>query len=159
MEWTQDYIEDTAAQFALETGIRRDILFGLIEIESSWNPFQIRTEESFFRRYLQNKERQDLLGWVPSPRQVPTLATELRGRSMSWSVMQIMGDRARMEGFDDPWFTKLIIPEVGLKYGCRFLVRLFEKHDGDIRKVADGWNGGSDLTYADRWLEAAKKYA
>jgi soluble lytic murein transglycosylase-like protein len=93
--------------------------------ESRGDLYAIRYEPGFFRRYLEGKDTSQLPGTFP--RAIPTPATELRLRAHSFGLMQIMGNTARLIGFDGRYLTELLDPEINLELGARYLQRCWER--------------------------------
>jgi soluble lytic murein transglycosylase-like protein len=110
------YIQEAA----LDAGLPISIVTGIVCQESSGNPNATRYEPGFFRRYIQK------LGIG---------GEEGKGRSTSWGLMQLMGQCAREIGFTGPFHT-LLIPEIGLYWGCKQLLRFRDRHF-----TAHGWAG------------------
>ncbi|RMD52241.1 lytic transglycosylase domain-containing protein [Candidatus Parcubacteria bacterium] len=134
-----DYVLFYAAKYNL----REDIIRAIVWKESSGNTFAIRYEPMFFTRYIASKSKQALGGhW---PREI-TERTERVCRAMSWGAMQVMGQTAREIGFTG-LLPELCLPEIGVKYGCKYLKSLFDKADAetliDKYKLAVAkYNGG-----------------
>lgn len=132
---------------ALRYGLDPLLIAAVIEQESKGNIYATRYEPKFFQKYIQPKNRQDLPGYIPDS--LPTLDTERRLRSMSFGLMQVMGETMRERGFDADYLTELFDPETNLEWGCGFLKHLIEKH-GDAKSALLAWNGGGDPQYANK---------
>jgi soluble lytic murein transglycosylase-like protein len=118
------------------------IVCGICEKESSWNPWAIRYEADFQKRYVQ------ALGLDP---------TITVARSISWGLMQTIGQSVREIGYVDD-FPKLCDPATGLEWGCKlFLVKL-EAAGGNYEKALLLWNGGGDAAYPASVIALAEKY-
>lgn len=128
-------------------GLRSDIVMAVVIQESACNTLAHRDEPAFFETYLKGKKLKDLSGWVPSkPGDIgqPSIATELRGRSQSWGLMQCMGDTARWcAKLTNPYFTALTIPEIGLDAGCRILQHYLHQEKGNYTRALARYNAGS----------------
>lgn len=131
------------------TGITPMLLAAVIHQESRGNPYAVRYEPAFFKKYLETKTRKTLEGHVPS---VCSFETEVRMRSTSFGLMQIMGQVARERGFKAEFLTELIDPATNLKWGSEFLQTLLLKH-GDTEKALLRWNGGGNKDYGKEVLE------
>jgi soluble lytic murein transglycosylase-like protein len=118
------------------------LVCGVVEDESSWNPWEFRYEPNFRILYVARLELD------------PTAEI---GRSCSWGLLQIMGQTARERGFVGP-FPQLCDPEIGLERGCDYLADRFKVAAGDVSKALELWNGGADKGYATRVLGRAVKY-
>lgn len=137
------YLSKIVNEQALAHDLRPDIVMALITKESHANPFANRLEPHYVER-LAKKERHELSGWVPQSSQVPNLDTEKNNRSMSWGLMQIMGDTARWIGrVEDPFLTILIDPERNIDVGCRVLSYYLGKENGNYTRALARYNAGS----------------
>ena len=109
----------------------------VVEVESEFNPWAVRYEHAFFSRYIAGKD-------IVRPRAPCSRATEERLVACSFGLMQILGQTAREIGFDGTFLTELCIPEAGLKWGCRYLGILFDRHGDDgLDAVVAAYNAGS----------------
>ena len=71
-----------------------------------------------------------------------TLETEKVFQQTSWGLMQVMGGTARWLGFRGQ-LPELTNVNVGLKWGCLYLSRLFNKYEGDAESAVAAYNAGS----------------
>lgn len=111
--------------------------------ESAWNPYAIRYEPAFRSRYVAP------LGLPP---------TEEVARSVSWGLMQVMGQVAREHGFGGKFLSALCEPEAGLETGCTALAAKIEIAGGDIARALSLWNGGANPLYVQEVLAKLEKY-
>ena len=103
---------------ALAHNLRTDIVACVIIQESGGDPFAIRWEPAFYNAHLAGKAAHDLSGFVPSPS--PNLSTELLQRSMSFGLMQVLGDTARWCAKSTfPYLTVLCDPDKGVDAGVQ----------------------------------------
>lgn len=117
------------------------LVCAIIEQESAWNPHAIRYEPGFRTRYVAP------LGLPP---------TEEIARSISWGLMQVMGQVAREHGFTGKFLSALCDPTLGLDIGCAALASKIStaQKSGqgiDASEIACAlalWNGGSNPNYA-----------
>jgi len=119
------------------------LVCAVVEQESSWDPHAMRYEPSFRSRYV-------------APLHLPP--TEEVARSISWGLMQVMGQVAREYGFNGKFLSALCEPEAGLMLGCVVLAGKLGRASGD---VADGlalWNGGANSNYPGEVLARIAKY-
>lgn len=133
---------------ALQTGISQDLLAAVIHQESAGNPFAVRYEPAFLKKYLETKTRKTIGGHVPSR---CSFETEVHMRATSFGLMQLMGQVARERGFQGEFLTELLDPATNLKWGAEFLQTLLHKHD-TTQKALLRWNGGGDPDYAKKVL-------
>src|ERR1700719_1309233 len=108
------------------------LVCAVVEQESSWNARAMRYEPFFRTRYVAR------LG-LP--------ATEEIARSISWGLMQVMGQVAREHGFDGKFLSALCDPAIAIDTGCRVLSAKISLVGGDIDRGLSLWNGGADPVY------------
>lgn len=142
---TQGDMIALAKQTAQRHALAPEIVCAVCEQESSWNPWAIRFEPAFERRYIR-----PALTVAPS--------TEELALAMSWGLMQVMGETAREHGFDGSFLTNLCDPAMGLEFGCRVLSRKFDLSSGNIMRGLFLWNGGSNAKYPLQVFDKAKRY-
>jgi soluble lytic murein transglycosylase-like protein len=128
-----------AAEHALDPAL----VCAVIEQESAWDHFAIRYEPAFRSRYVAP------LGLAP---------TEEVARSISWGLMQVMGQVAREHGFAGKSLAALVDPSTGLAFGCAVLAAKISAAAGDIPRALELWNGGANPDYAREVLERVGKY-
>lgn len=121
-------------------GISFATVAAIVWQESRGDPLAHRYEDEFYKRYVEAKDRAELIGHVPHG--IPTLATEKRDRAYSWGLMQIMGQTARETGFTEDNLTALLDPSLNLDIGCKFLAKLHKKHK-TLYGVLAAYNGSS----------------
>ncbi|HKN60650.1 MAG TPA: transglycosylase SLT domain-containing protein [Candidatus Acidoferrales bacterium] len=119
------------------------VVCAVADQESSWNPYAIRYEPAFRSRYVAP------LGLPP---------TEEVARSISWGLMQVMGQVAREHGFSGKFLSALCDPESGLEAGCTALAAKIEIADGDITRALSLWNGGANPLYVQEVLAKLESY-
>lgn len=134
----------TIQQAAFDTGISVPLLASVIHQESGGNPFAVRYEPAFLKKYLESKTRKTIGGYVPTK---CSWQTEVQMRATSFGLMQIMGQVARERGFSGEFLPELCDPATNLKWGSEFLQMLLHKHD-TTEKALLRWNGGGDPDYA-----------
>lgn len=134
---------DAAARHGLSAGI----LCGLIERESSWDPWSIRYEDGFFTRYIEKLIAQHLLN---DP-------TEERARAFSWGLGQVMGEEARERGYSGH-LAMLCDPPTGVEWTAIVLARKLELASGNLARGLQGYNGGGNPNYAAEVQTLADKY-
>lgn len=124
---------------ALDAGLPISIVAAIVCQESSgWTNRKPRYEPGFFRRYILK---------------IPGIGTEERkGRATSWGPMQVMGQTAREMGYTAP-FQNMLVLEIGLYWGCRYLKRLkiryYDKHGWG--GVIAAYNAGSPRMKGERY--------
>lgn len=134
------------------------IICGLIERESFWNTYAIRSESEsgFVARY--GAAYADLV------RKSAQKADDHWFRFedifyASYGLMQVMYPVALELGAEFRFPTELCDPEMGIEWGCRILRKKLEIAKSDIVKALLFYNGGGNKNYASEILALAKKYA
>src|ERR1700741_1600143 len=115
---TKDEMIVIARQTAAKYMLAPEIVCGICDKESTWNPWAIRYEPGFLREYVEKLKLKSL--------------TETTARSISWGVMQVMGDEARERGFTGQFLSELCDPAMGIEYGCRALQHRMAMHAGNL---------------------------
>jgi hypothetical protein len=133
-------------------GLPADVVAGLVLTESSGNPWAIRVERGFWRRYYEGVKANVLRSksayddkWI----KYPDIA------SCSYGLCQIMLPVAWENGFIPKFPTELLDPEDNIDLGCKILSRHLHRV-GSIHKALLRYNGGGDPEYPHRVMEAAK---
>ncbi len=130
---------------------------GLIERESSWNTYAVRSESEsgFAARYgaayaeLVRKSAQKADNhWFKFEDLFYA----------SYGLCQVMYPVALELGAQLRFPTELCDPEIGIEWGCRILRKKLDAAKGDIVKALLYYNGGADPDYPAKVLAAAKKY-
>lgn len=128
--------------------IERWLVLAVIAQESLGNPYAIRPEPAFWRRYGEGfalKAKGHAKRWC----RFPDVA------SASYGLMQTLYVTAVELGFDEEYPTALCEPAVGIFYGCKKLRQCFTRAQGEtepIRRALLFYNGGGDHEYDDRVL-------
>lgn len=135
-------IDQMVQEAALDAGLPISVVRGVVQQESQGFPKATRYEPGFYLQYI-------CKGWVATLLKKLKLgldSAEAKGRATSWGLMQVMGQSAREMGFTGP-FSDLLIPEVGLYWGCKHLAikkRLYFARYG-WAGVLSAYNAGSPL--------------
>jgi len=119
------------------------LVCAVVEQESAWDAHAIRYEPAFRTRYVAP------LGLPP---------TEEVARSISWGLMQVMGQVAREHGFTGKFLSALCDPAAGLDVGCAVLAVKVSSADGEIARALTLWNGGANPDYAPQVLARIASY-
>ena len=132
------------------------LVCAVVEQESAWDAHAIRYEPAFRTRYVAP------LGLPP---------TEEVARSISWGLMQVMGQVAREHGFSGKFLSALCEPAAGLDIGCAVLASKLVAAAGpqqlgqgiplDENLIARAlllWNGGANPDYASQVLARLSHY-
>jgi soluble lytic murein transglycosylase-like protein len=119
------------------------LVCAVVEQESAWDTHAIRYEPGFRTRYVAP------LGLPP---------TEEVARSISWGLMQVMGQVAREHGFGGKFLSALCDPAAGLDIGCAVLDAKLSSADSQIARALELWNGGANADYASQVLARVARY-
>lgn len=116
-------VRSAAAAHGLEPALVKAIVLA----ESDGKTAAYRYEPGFWLRYMADK---------------PEYRNAIPQRvSASYGLMQVMYTTARQHGFiGDP--EHLMVPDVGLKYGCRHMAYLITECQGDVEMALAQYNGG-----------------
>jgi soluble lytic murein transglycosylase-like protein len=120
------------------------LVCAIVEQESSWDAHAIRFEPAFRARYV-------------APLRLPL--TEEIARSISWGLMQVMGQVAREFGFTETSLAELCAPEIGIEFGCRVLAARLARAKGDVPAALLAWNGGAHANYPAEVLARTRNYS
>jgi len=140
---TIDELKDKARYYARLHDLDGSLVCAVIEQESNWATWSIRFEPDFETRYVVKLH----LG-----------PTECTARSISWGLMQLMGECAREMGFEGK-LASLCDPDIGLEWGCRHLKAKLDAHGGDVTAGLLAWNGGGNPDYAAEAMARMDKYS
>ncbi len=136
-------LETLARKAAAAAGLDAAIVCAICERESSWDPWTIRYEPDFRSRY------------VAPLHLTPTIEV---ARSVSWGLMQLMGQTARELGYMEQ-LPKLCDPATGLYWGCRKFAECLERAGkNNNEKALLDYNGGANPAYPYDVLTRAAKY-
>jgi soluble lytic murein transglycosylase-like protein len=129
----------TASNHALDPAL----VCAVVEQESAWDTHAIRYEPAFRTRYV-------------APLKLPP--TEEIARSVSWGLMQVMGQVAREHGFSGKFLSALCEPGAGLDIGCTVLAAKISSAGGEVPHALLLWNGGANPDYPAQVLARVGKY-
>jgi len=132
-----------ARTIAAQRSLDPALVCAVVEQESSWDTFAIRYEPAFRTRYV-------------VPLALP--ASEEIARSISWGLMQVMGQSARQHGFTAKSLAALCDPAAGLAIGCAVLASKIAQASGEVAHALQLWNGGAHPDYAAEILARLPKY-
>jgi soluble lytic murein transglycosylase-like protein len=149
---TQDQLVTLAKTTAQSHNLYVELICAICERESTWNPYEIRFESGWYDR----KDWPQLLTQSKYPR-FCSVSTEIAARSMSWGLMQTLGQSVREIGFAD-WMPQLSDPLTGLDWGCQLFARKLELAKGNVPEALLLWNGGANKSYPQEILDLTGKY-
>jgi soluble lytic murein transglycosylase-like protein len=84
--------------------------------------------------------------------------TEEIARSISWGLLQLMGQVAREHGFQRPFLSALCDPSAGLTMGCIVLAAKLAAAGGNVPRALALWDGGGNPEYAGQVLARVARY-
>lgn len=122
-------IKEVAEKYSIPVNLVKAVVF----CESADNTFAIRYEPHY--KWLYKPK-------YFSSRNIISDATEIEAQKTSWGLMQVMGAVARERGFTGAYLSELVMPEVGLEYGCKHLKLYYNKYKNWKDAVAS-YNAGS----------------
>ncbi|HUJ33275.1 MAG TPA: lytic transglycosylase domain-containing protein [Candidatus Acidoferrum sp.] len=131
-----------AQQAAQRHQLDEDLVCAVIEQESGWDTYAIRYEPAFRARYVAP------LGLPP---------TEEIARSISWGLMQVMGQVAREFGYTGG-MAALCAPLNGIETGAKVLNHKVACAHGNVREALLAWNGGANPKYPDEVFARTANY-
>lgn len=131
-----------ARAIAEKHGLDPVLVCAVIEQESAWDTWAIRAEPAFDERYVKPLHKTPTEEW---------------GRSISWGLMQLMGEAARERGYTGP-FAQLCDPATGLEWGCVHLKGKLAAAGGDVARALQLWNGGGNPNYAAEVIARMERY-
>lgn len=140
---TRDELVLVAKDIATQLNLSPALVCGIVERESTWDPWAERYEPGFYEEYIKPLK-------ITSP-------TESTGRATSRGLMQLMGQSARERGFTGQLST-LFIPYQGLLWGCKHLQFKIEHANGDLHLALLRWNGGGNAAYPDEVFGMMEHY-
>jgi soluble lytic murein transglycosylase-like protein len=123
------------------------LVCAVVEQESAWNPWAMRYEPAFFTKYVASLYTNNKVS-----------ASEAYARGFSWGLMQVMGQVARENGFDEPFLSALCEPADGLDIGCKVLRKKLDAMAGDVTRGLQAWNGGANPSYSAQVLARRPHY-
>src|SRR6202050_5575375 len=132
-----------ARTIAVQHSLDPALVCAVVEQESSWDAHAIRYEPAFRTRYVAP------LGLPP---------TEEVARSISWGLMQIMGQVAREHGFQRPFLSARGDSSAGLAFGRIVLAATLAAAGGNVPRGLALWNGGGNPDYAAQVLARVPPY-
>lgn len=124
-------------------GLDETLVCAVVEQESGWDPHAMRYEPGFRAHYV-------------APLRLPP--TEEIARSISWGLMQVMGQVAREHGFTGKFLSALGDPSVGIVIGCEVLSAKISAAGNDIWRALELWNGGANPDYAAQVIARVARY-
>ena len=140
---TIDARRQLVSKFATLYGLAPELICAVIEQESSWNQWAIRPEPAFEERYVLPLHEGILETW---------------SRSMSWGLMQLMGEVARELGFEGKYLSQLCDPDIGLLWSCKKLRHCMDATEGVVEAALQRWNGGANKNYSAEVMARIIKY-
>ena len=120
----------------------------MIEQESAWNPWAVRYEPDSCRATS-----------LPLYTAGKLSATEAYTRSMSWGLMQVMGQVAREPASRQRSLAELCDPTTGVEFGCHVLAKQIARAKGDATQALQAWNGGANPNYAIEVIARKRNYS
>lgn len=156
------HIDRTTAavrEYAKVFDLNPKIIYAMILVESSGDPFASRFEPGFYSQYIKGVSPAKLGGHWPTSR---TQTTERYDRATSWGLMQVMGQTARELGFKGDALPEFVDPAVGVRYGAKYLRKMLNRFPNTdpgmcYREALAAYNGGPgnpNYEYAQKVLDS-----
>lgn len=143
---TREQLQAAARQAAQAHGLDPALVMAVCHHESgNWNTWAVRYEPAFHQQYIASMKG--------------LTSTEMQLRATSFGLMQVMGQTAREQGFDEKYLTALCDPTFGLEQGCVKLAKCLARKDGNVQEALLMYNGGSNPGYPDLVLQYYAFYA
>lgn len=121
------------AKVAVAHGLDVNLVKAIVMKESSCNPLAIKFEEGYRWLYFPRGIAEHL--GVSYEKMVDL-------QSHSYGLMQVMGATAYEYGLEHNQSPETLFdPEIGLKFGCRYLRRLKEKYGEEVKAIS-AYNAG-----------------
>lgn len=146
MSSSKDELVLAARAAAAKWNLPPDIVCGIVERETTWNPWASRYEPKFYDAYIYPL-------WL---RGIVKDITEAQHRSTSWGLMQVMGQVAREMRFSGD-LPSLCDPAIGLDYGCQLFAKKLSAN-ASLTLALASYNGGANPHYAAEVLDLSIKY-
>ncbi len=132
--WVSKIPMDTVKAIAAKFSLDYRLVTAIIMQESGGKSFAMRHEPRY--KYLFSPDK--LAKTVGC-----TMETMVVMQMTSWGLMQVMGAVAYEDGFPTTQYvSQLVIPTIGIEYGCKRLSRLWGKYK-TIDQVISAYNAGS----------------
>jgi soluble lytic murein transglycosylase-like protein len=144
MQLSQEELDALIIRGSEAFRLDKNLIRAIIMVESSGIPNAIRFEKDW--RYFYNVRA------FADKLEIP-FKEEEKNQATSWGLCQTMGTVARELGFTDK-LEMLLIPEIGVFYGCKKLQKLFQSKmcRGDEERVIAAYNAGSPrMTEGGQW--------
>lgn len=132
-------------KLAREYSLDKWLVIGVIAQESAGNPYAVRVEPGFWRRYGREMIRQA----TNSPSKLDDKWMKFwQLSSCSYGLMQVMYQVACERGYRYLRYpTELCDPHNGIEAGCRHLSWCMGCANNDVTQALLRYNGGGDKTY------------
>lgn len=145
-EMTQPELQKIAVAAALNQGLDPALVCAVCAHESDgWQQYAVRYEPAFYTRYIESMKGLS--------------QTEKTMRATSFSLMQVMGQVAREQGFDAKYLTELFDPLNAVTHGCRKLKKCLEREKGDVNAALLRYNGSGNPRYPELVMQHYAQYA
>ncbi len=166
---SKDDLIAMAKAAATRHGLFPSVLCGLIDKESTWNPWAYNPEPSY--RWLwdfklaQPRPTTNEEAKLKVPPQNFTCPAHIDpdaewwGQQASFGLTQMMGAASREHGFNGPFLLQTCDPALNLELGCLHLLSKLRSAQGNLEKALLLWNGGGNPHYPEEVLLKAQQYA
>jgi hypothetical protein len=131
------------------------LLAAFIQEESAFDQWATRTEPHYKTKKVVIAEAR---AHSRLHRGVPTVATEIDNRSMSYGLMQPMGQVAREQGYKARYLTALFAPFDNIEQGAIHLKAKLKRYPGDTLSAISAYNQGNNRRSGNDFTNARYVY-
>lgn len=125
--------------------------------ESHFDPNARRFEQRFYEKFIRPLKKSVIKTKNPAVASAVTIQAERMNLATSWGLMQVLGNTARELGYQGAFLGDLCHPEIGLRYGAKYLKKQLNRY-GEMERALSAYNAGSETeknlhTYVEPVLE------
>lgn len=126
---------------ARKHGLPPALLAAFVQQESRFDQWATRTEPHYKKKKVVINEAK---AWTKKSGGIPTVNTEIDDRSRSYGLGQVMGQKAREQGFDSKYLAALYDPEKNINAIALEVKRVFRVYPGDTLSAISAYNQGNN---------------
>ena len=128
-------IEDAANEHHIPAAL----IAAIVQEESAFNEWAEKSETTYERNA---RVRREARRWSCLHRGIPSYRTELLDRARSMGPMQVMGEIARAQGFQERYLSALFLPQNSIEQGALLLRHLLDRYHRDTLAAISAYNQG-----------------
>jgi len=126
---------------ARKHGLPPALLAAFVQQESRFDQWATRTEPHYKKKKVVINEAK---AWTRKSGGIPTVNTEIDDRSRSYGLGQVMGQKAREQGFDSKYLAAMYDPEKNINAIAIEVKRLFRLYSADTLSAISAYNQGNN---------------